>query len=70
MTKDEIGNFAGPIYEALKDGATLTTAELKKETGFKDAELYLGMGWLFCQDKLYSKNDVEKKKAVVKYGWK
>lgn len=70
MTREEIGTLAGRIYEALKDGKTLSVAELKKATELKEADLSLGLGWLFCEDKLYVKTELIRKKETEVIGWK
>lgn len=70
MNREEIGAFAGPIYEALKDGKTLSAAALKKASGLKDAEFNMGLGWLFCEDKLYVAEKVVSKKKTEVIGWK
>lgn len=70
MNREEIGAYAGPIYEALKDGKALSVAELKKTTGLKDAELNMGLGWLFCEDKLYVGVEIIRKKETEVIGWK
>ena len=57
-------------YAMDKDGKTLSVAELKKSTGLKDAELNMGLGWLFCEDKLYVKVETVRKKETELIGWK
>ncbi|MBQ0030757.1 MAG: winged helix-turn-helix domain-containing protein [Paludibacteraceae bacterium] len=70
MTREEIGALAGPIYEALKDGKTLTVTELKKVTGLSADQLNLGLGWLFCENNIYAKEEIVKKKSVEVIGWR
>lgn len=70
MNREEIGAFAGPIYEALKEGKALSVAELKKATGLTADQLNMGLGWLFCEDKLYTKVEVIRKKETEVIGWK
>lgn len=70
MTREEIGTLAGRIYEVLKDGKELSVKDLSKATDLKEAELNLGLGWLFCEDKLYTKVEVIRKKETELIGWK
>ena len=69
-TREEIGAFAGPIYDALKDGKKLSKADLKKASKLSDEDLSLGLGWLFCEDKIYEETETIKKKTVDVIGWK
>ena len=54
----------------VKLNAPVSVAELKKSTGLKDAELNMGLGWLFCEDKLYVKVETVRKKETELIGWK
>ena len=38
MNREEIGSFAGPIYEALKDGKTLSVAECQQNCNKNNTE--------------------------------
>ena len=48
------GEFAGRIWNALNETEGLTLKEIKKATKLKDKELYLGLGWLLREDKIFS----------------
>lgn len=52
--KELAGEFAGRIWNALNETEGLTLKEIKKATKLKDKELYLGLGWLLREDKIFS----------------
>ena len=54
MITEQAGEFAGRIWTALNETEGLTLKEVKKQTKLKDTELYLGLGWLLREDKIFS----------------
>ena len=54
MITEQAGTFAGQIWTALNETEGLTLKEVKKQTKLKDKELYLGLGWLLREDKIFS----------------
>lgn len=54
MITEQAGEFAGRIWNALNETEGLTLKEIKKATKLKDKELYLGLGWLLREDKVFS----------------
>ena len=54
MITEQAGEFAGRIWTALNETEGLTLKEVKKQTKLKDKELYLGLGWLLREDKVFS----------------
>ena len=54
MITEQAGEFAGRIWTALNETEGLTLKEIKKETKLKEKELYLGLGWLLREDKVFS----------------
>ena len=52
--KEMAGEFAGRIWNALNETEGLTLKEIKKATKLKDKELYLGLGWLLREDKVFN----------------
>ena len=52
--KELAGEFAGRIWNALNETEGLTLKEIKKATKLKDKELYLGLGWLLREDKIFT----------------
>lgn len=60
MLTTKTGELAGAIWVALDEQGTLTGKELKKAAKIKsDKDLYLGLGWLLREDKVYTA-EVEK----------
>ena len=60
MLTTKTGELAGAIWVALSEKGTLTGKELKKAAKIKsDKDLYLGLGWLLREDKVYTA-EVEK----------
>lgn len=60
MLTTKAGELAGAIWVALSEQGTLTGKELKKAAKIKsDKDLYLGLGWLLREDKIYTA-EVEK----------
>lgn len=60
MLTTKTGELAGAIWVALDEQGTLTGKGLKKAAKIKsDKDLYLGLGWLLREDKVYTA-EVEK----------
>ena len=51
---ENAGAFAGRIWTALNETEGLTLKQIKTKTKLKDKELYLGLGWLLPEDKIFS----------------
>ena len=51
---ENAGAFAGRIWTALNETEGLTLKQIKTKTKLKDKELYLGLGWLLREDKIFS----------------
>ncbi len=54
MITEQAGEFAGRIWTALNETEGLTLKEIKTKTKLKEKELYLGLGWLLREDKIFS----------------
>ncbi|MBR5892872.1 MAG: winged helix-turn-helix domain-containing protein [Bacteroidaceae bacterium] len=54
MMKELAGEYAGRIWNALNETEGLTIKQIKKVTKLKDKELYLALGWLLREDKIFS----------------
>ncbi len=53
MFEEKAGELAGKIWEALNEGGTLTSKEIKKAIKTRsDKDLFLGLGWLLREGKL------------------
>lgn len=54
MLKIDIGTTAGYIWEYLHAKGETPIAELKKKLKLKDDALFLALGWLAREDKVFS----------------
>ena len=54
MITEQAGVFAGRIWKALNETEGLTLKEIKSKAKLKEKELYLGLGWLLREDKIFS----------------
>lgn len=54
MITEQAGEFAGRIWTALNETEGLTLKEIKTKAKLKEKELYLGLGWLLREDKIFS----------------
>lgn len=67
MKVEEIGTFAGLVWQALAEADAVGTKQLKKMTKLKDKELYAALGWLGREGKIdiQPNPDDEKELLVV-----
>ena len=54
MITEQAGEFAGRIWTALNETEGLTLKEIKTKAKLKEKELYLGLGWLLREEKIFS----------------
>ena len=54
--KEIAGEVAGKIWNALNENEGQDLKALKKSTKETDRNLYLGLGWLLREDKIYGDN--------------
>ena len=66
MITEQAGEFAGRIWTALNETEGLTFKQIKKETKLKDKELFLGLGWLLREDKIFAHVEGEEEIVVLK----
>lgn len=52
MNAENIGTFAGLVWNALNETNPSSTKDVKKATKLKEKELYAAIGWLAREDKL------------------
>ena len=52
MTVEEIGTYAGLVWNALAETEVLGTKQLKKITKLKDKEVFAAIGWLAREGKV------------------
>ena len=58
MLKEKAGVIAGEIWNTLNENGALDIKALKKMTKENEKDLYLGLGWLFREDKILSEGNV------------
>jgi hypothetical protein len=61
-----IGELAGKVWAALRDGEAMTPAQLAKATGDNEKVVCIAIGWLAREDKL----EINKLKASLKVALK
>lgn len=53
MLKEKAGETAGKIWNVLNGTDGKTIKQVKKSTKLIDKDLYLGLGWLLREDKIF-----------------
>mgnify|MGYP002518931299 CR=1 FL=1 len=52
---EKIGSVAGAVWTALSENGAMNAKDLKKACKIKtDKDLYLAMGWLLREDKIFT----------------
>ncbi len=65
MNTEEIGNYAGQVWQALNVADALGVKQLKKITKLKDKEVYAALGWLARENKLVIAPDPDDAKELI-----
>lgn len=66
MNKDEIGKWAGQVWQALNDADALGEKQLKKAAKLrKDSELFAAIGWLAREGKVNMQPNPDDPKKLV-----
>lgn len=65
MNVEEIGVWAGLVWNALNEADTLGVKQLKKITKLKDKEVFAAIGWLARENKITIVEDVDNKDYLV-----
>ncbi len=52
MFQEKVGENAGVVWNALNGTEGKTFKEIKKESGLKEKDLYLALGWLLREGKV------------------
>lgn len=65
MTVEEIGAWAGLVWNALNEADTLGVKQIKKITKLKDKEVFAAIGWLARENKLTIAEDADIKDYLV-----
>ena len=60
MTNDEIGAFAGRVWEALNKKDSLTIEELESETKIDELFLKMAVGWLARENQIHIHEEPDK----------
>lgn len=60
MENDEIGAFAGRVWEALSKKDSLTVEELERETKIDELFLKMAIGWLARENQIYIHEEPDK----------
>ena len=63
---ENAGAFAGRIWTALNETEGLTLKAIKTKTKLKEKELYLGLGWLLREDKIFINAEGEDEILILK----
>ena len=63
---ENAGAFAGRIWAALNETEGLTLKEIKTKSKLKEKELYLGLGWLLREDKIFINAEGEDEILILK----
>ena len=65
MNTDQIGVYAGELWQALNEAEALGLKQIKKITKLKDKELFAAIGWLAREGKLMIVPDPEDAKEYI-----
>lgn len=66
INADIIGQWAGQVWEAVNEGDTLSTKQIKKIAKLKDKELFAALGWLAREGKVsFQTSDEDEKEILV-----
>jgi hypothetical protein len=58
MLKEKAGMIAGEIWNTINENGALDIKALKKFTKETEKDLYLGLGWLLREDKIFSEDNI------------
>ncbi len=65
MNVEEIGAWAGLVWNALNEADTLGVKQIKKITKLKDKEVFAAIGWLARENKLTIAEDADNKDYLL-----
>ncbi len=65
MNTDQIGVYAGQLWQALNEAEALGLKQIKKITKLKDKEAFAAIGWLAREGKLVIAPDPEDAKEFI-----
>lgn len=65
MNVEEIGCYAGAVWNALNEAEALGVKQIKKITKLKDKECYAALGWLARENKIVIAPDPKDEKEMI-----
>lgn len=65
MNVEQIGNFAGAVWQALSVADALGVKQIKKATKLKKEEIFAALGWLAREGKVTIAVDPEDEKELI-----
>lgn len=65
MNVEEIGTYAGLVWQALSTADALGVKQVKKVAKLKDKEIYAALGWLAREGKITLTPDPEDAKELL-----
>ena len=65
MTVEEIGTYAGLVWNALAETEELGIKQLKKITKLKEKEICAALGWLAREDKIKFEESEDNKEILI-----
>ena len=66
MNTDQIGVYAGQVWQVLNQAVAMGTKQLKKESKLKtDKELFAAIGWLAREGKITIQTNPDDEKELI-----
>lgn len=65
MNVEEIGSYAGLVWQALSTADVMSVKQVKKIAKLKDKETYAALGWLAREGKITLTTDPEDAKDLL-----
>lgn len=65
MNVEQIGTYAGLVWNALNEADALGVKQIKKITKLKDKEVYAAIGWLAREAKVNIVENAEEKELII-----
>lgn len=66
MNADQIGVYAGQVWQVLNDAVAMGTKQLKKDAKLKtDKELFAAIGWLAREGKVTIQTNPDDEKEFI-----
>lgn len=65
MKVEEIGGWAGIVWNELSAGGPMTVKEIKKASKLREKDIYAAIGWLARENKVKFEDAEGEKDAIV-----